>query len=249
MDLGIAGRTAIVCAASKGLGLACATALACEGVHVVINGRDAAVVEEAAAAIRAKATGVRVVTVPGDVKDASVREALVAAANGRPDMLVNNAGGPPPGDFRDWDRQTWIDALDQNMLSAIELIRLTVDGMAERGFGRIVNITSSTVRVPIPVLGLSNAARAGLTNFAFGLVPSLSAKGVTINNLLPGPFDTNRLRASKEITRHLTSNSVAGRVGDPAELGAACAFLCSARAGYINGQNLLMDGGLYPGSF
>ena len=135
------------------------------------------------------------------------------------------------------------------MLSAIELIRLTVDGMAGRGFGRVVNITSSTVRVPIPVIGLSNAARAGLTNFVFGLAPSLSSKGVTINNLLPGPFATNRLRDSKEITRHLTGNPVAGRVGDPAELGAACAFLCSAHAGYITGQNLLLDGGLYPGSF
>ncbi len=166
-----------------------------------------------------------------------------------PDILVNNAGGPPPGDFRAWDRDTWIAALDANMLSAIELIRLSLDGMAGRGFGRIVNITSSTVRVPIPVLGLSNAARAGLTNFVFGLVPQVSAKGITINNLLPGPFDTNRLRNSKEITRHLTSNPVAGRVGDPDELGAVCAFLCSRHAGYLTGQNILIDGGLYPGSF
>ena len=249
MDLGISNRTAIVCAASKGLGRACATALAGEGVNVVVNGRDPASLEETAADLRAQAPGVRVATVAGSVTDPAVREALVAAAGGAPDILVNNAGGPPPGDFREWDRQTWIEALDQNMLSAIELIRLTVDGMADRKFGRVVNITSSAVRVPIPVIGLSNAARAGLTNFVFGLVPSLSPHNVTINNLLPGPFDTNRLRHSKEITRHLTKNAVAGRVGDPAELGATCAFLCSAQAGYMTGQNLLLDGGLYPGSF
>ena len=178
-----------------------------------------------------------------------MRTALVEAAHGAPDILINNAGGPPPGDFRDWDRDTWISALDTNLLSAVELIRMTLDGMAGRGFGRIVNITSSTVRVPIPVIGLSNATRAALTNFVFGLVPSVSAKGVTINNLLPGPFDTNRLRNSKDITKHLTGNPVAGRVGDPSELGATCAFLCSSSAGYITGQNLLIDGGLYPGSF
>lgn len=249
MDLGLAGKRAIVCAGSRGLGRACATALAREGADVVVNGRDAAVLEETADAIRAEAPGVRVVTVAGDVTDPDVREALVAAAGGAPDILINNAGGPPPGDFRDWDRATWLAALDQNMLCAVDLIRLVIDGMAARGWGRIVNITSSTVRVPIPVLGLSNAARAGLTNFVLGLAPSVSAKGVTINNLLPGPFDTNRLRNSKELTRHLTQNAVAGRVGDPAELGAACAFLCSAHAGYITGQNLQMDGGLYAGNF
>ena len=248
MDLGIAGKQAIVCAGSKGLGRACATALAREGVHVVVNGRDAAGLNETAAAIRREAPGVRIEAVAGDVTDPATRAALVAAA-GPVDILVNNAGGPPPGDFRDWDRDTWIAAFDANLLSAVELIRLVIDGMSERGFGRIVNITSSTVRVPIPVLGLSNAARAGLTNFVFGLAPSVSAKGVTINNLLPGPFDTNRLRNSKEITRHLTSNPVAGRVGDPAELGAACAFLCSRHAGYITAQNLQLDGGLYPGAF
>ena len=248
MDLGIKGRTAIVCAGSRGLGRGCAEALAGEGVNLVVNGRDEAVLAETAAAIRAASPEVTVTTVAGDVKDEGVRAALVEAADGAPDILVNNAGGPPPGDFRDWDRQTWIDALDQNMLVAIDLIRRTVDGMAERGFGRVINITSSTVRVPIPVIGLSNAARAGLTNFVFGLAPSLSAKGVTINNLLPGPFDTNRLRNSKEITRHLTGNPVAGRVGDPAELGAACAFLCSTHAGFITGQNLLLDGGAFPGT-
>ena len=248
MDLGLQGKRAIVCASSKGLGFACARALAGEGAHLVMNGRDPDALNQAAQAIRSEVGGIHVQTVAGDVTDASVRAALVNAS-GEPDILVNNAGGPPPGDFRDWDRDTWVAALDANLLSAVELIRLVIDGMISRKFGRIVNITSSTVRVPIPVLGLSNAARAGLTNFVFGLAPSVSSSGVTINNLLPGPFDTNRLRNSKEITRHLTSNAVAGRVGDPDELGAACAFLCSRQAGYITGQNLLMDGGLYPGSF
>ncbi|MDF7777160.1 SDR family oxidoreductase [Sphingomonas sp. AOB5] len=246
MDLGISGRNAIVCAASQGLGKACATALAREGVNVVINGRDGSALEAAAEEIRV--TGVEVKTVAGSVTDPAVREALVGAF-GQTDILINNAGGPPPGDFRDWDRAQWIEAVDQNMLSAIDLIRLTADAMGDRGFGRIVNITSSAVRVPIPVIGLSNATRAGLTNFVFGLVPQFSGRGVTINNLLPGPFDTNRLRNSKAITQHLTGNPVAGRVGDPAELGAMCAFLCSAHAGYVTGQNILMDGGLYPGSF
>ena len=248
MDLGLQGKRAIVCASSKGLGFACARALAGEGAHLVMNGRDTDALNQAAQAIRSEIAGIEVQIVAGDITDASVRAALVNAS-GEPDILVNNAGGPPPGDFRDWDRDTWVAALDANLLSAVELIRLVIDGMSHRKFGRIVNITSSTVRVPIPVLGLSNAARAGLTNFVFGLAPTVSSSGITINNLLPGPFDTNRLRNSKEITRHLTSNAVAGRVGDPDELGAACAFLCSRQAGYITGQNLLMDGGLYPGSF
>lgn len=248
MDLGIEGRNAIVCAASQGLGKACALALAGEGVNVVINGRTEETLEAAAQEIRAAARGVTVKIVAGNVTDPEVRANLVGAFS-TVDILVNNAGGPPPGDFRDWDRDTWIAAVDANLLSAVELIRLTIDDMAARGFGRIVNITSSAVRVPIPVIGLSNATRAALTNFVFGLVPSVSAKGVTINNLLPGPFDTNRLRNSKEITKHLTGNPVAGRVGDPAELGATCAFLCSVHTGYLTGQNILMDGGRYPGSF
>ena len=249
MDLGLTGRTAIVCAASKGLGRACATALAAEGAHVVINARTVETLETTAEAIRAASPQVTVTTVAGDVREDSVRGALVEASGGAPDILVNNAGGPPPGDFRDWDRQTWLDAIDSNMLTAIDLIRRTVDGMAKRGFGRVVNITSSAVRIPIGVLGLSNATRAGLTNFVLGLAPSVSAKGVTINNLLPGPFDTDRLRGSKAITQHLTANDTAGRVGDPAELGATCAFLCSVHAGYMTGQNLLLDGGRYPGNF
>lgn len=248
MDLGLKGKNAIVCAASSGIGRACATMLAREGANIVINGRTADTLDETAAEIRALAPDVTIKTVVGSVVDQSVREAL-AAAFPQIDILLNNAGGPPPGDFHNWTRDDWIAAVDQNMLSAIELIRLTIDGMAERGFGRIVNITSSSVRVPIPVIGMSNATRAGLTNFVFGLVPQYSSKGVTINNLLPGPFDTGRLRNSKEITMHLTKNPVAGRVGDPEEMGAMCAFLCSHYAGYINGQNILMDGGLYPGSY
>jgi 3-oxoacyl-[acyl-carrier protein] reductase len=248
MDLGLQGKRAIVCASSKGLGFACAKALAREGANLVMNGRHHETLSRAADAIREEVSGAEIQIVAGDVTNATVRAALVEAA-GEPDVLINNAGGPPPGDFRDWSRDTWIAALDANLVSAVDLIRLVVDGMVRRKFGRIVNITSSTVRVPIPVLGLSNAARAGLTNFVFGLAPSVSSAGVTINNLLPGPFDTDRLRHSKEITRHLTSNPVAGRVGNPDELGATCAFLCSQHASYITGQNLLMDGGLYPGNF
>jgi 3-oxoacyl-[acyl-carrier protein] reductase len=248
MDLGLTGKNAIICAASSGIGRACAMALAREGANVVINGRTAETLDEVAAHIRSEAPGVEVKTVVGDVVDPAVREAL-AGAFPEPDILVNNAGGPPPGDFRDWGRDEWIAAIDQNLLSAVELIRATIDGMADRGFGRVVNITSSAVRVPIPVIGLSNATRAGLSNFVFGLVPQFSSRGVTLNNLLPGPFDTNRLRNSKAITKHLTGNVVAGRVGDPEEMGAMCAFLCGRYAGYINGQNILMDGGLYPGNF
>lgn len=244
MDLGLTGKTAIVCAASSGIGKACATVLAQEGANLVINARTEDTLAAAAAAIRAQAPAVTVTTVVGSVTDPAVRAALVAAAP-QVDILVNNAGGPPPGDFRDWDRETWLAALDQNLLSAVELIRLTADAMAARGFGRIVNITSSAVRVPIPVIGLSNATRAALTNFVFGIAGEFSARGVTINNLLPGPFDTERLRQSKDITRHLTGNPVAGRVGDPLEMGAMCAFLCSRHAGYVTGQNILMDGGLY----
>ena len=199
MDLGLTGKNAIVCAASSGLGRACATALAREGANVVINGRTVETLEETAADIRSQAPDSEIRLVVGDVVEQSVREEL-AGAFPEVDILINNAGGPPPGDFHDWKRDDWISAVDQNMLTAIELIRLTIDGMADRGFGRIVNITSSAVRVPIPVIGMSNATRAGLSNFVFGLVPQYSSKGVTINNLLPGPFDTARLRKSKEIT-------------------------------------------------
>jgi len=248
MDLNIAGRNAIVCAASQGLGRACAMALAAEGVNVVINGRTRETLEQTAADIRALGTGVEVKMVIGSITDPSIRTDLVESFE-TIDILLNNAGGPPPGDFRDWDRDDWISALDQNMLSAIDMVRRTIDGMKAREFGRIVNITSSSVRMPISVIGLSNAARAGLTGFLKGLVPEVSPHGVTINNLLPGPFDTNRLRRSKDITKHLTGNPVAGRVGDPAELGATCAFICSTHSAYLNGQNILLDGGLNPCSF
>lgn len=248
MDLGLKGKNAIVCAASSGLGKACATMLAREGVNVVINARGEERLNGVAEAIKGECPDVLVTTVAGSVTDASVRRALVDAFD-HTDILVNNAGGPPPGDFRQWDRETWLAAIDQNMLSAIELIRMTIDDMAERGFGRIINITSSAVRIPIPVIGLSNATRAGLTNFCFGLVQEFAPSNVTINNILPGPFDTGRLRGSKEITRHLTTHHSANRLGDPMELGALCAFLASQHAGYLTGQNILMDGGMYPGNF
>lgn len=248
MDLGIKGKSAIVSAASQGLGRACAMALAAEGVHVLVNGRTAETLKQTADEIRAASPDVEVTEVVGSIADDECRAAIVEAMP-QPDILLNNAGGPPPGDFRTWDRETWVAAMDANMYSAVDMIRRTADGMADRGYGRIVNITSSSVRIPIPVIGLSNAMRAGLTNFVFGLVPEFSSKNVTINNLLPGPFDTNRLRNSKELTKHLTGNAVAGRVGDPAELGSMCAYLCSVHAGYVTGQNIQMDGGLYCGAF
>lgn len=248
MDLGIMGRKAIVCASSKGLGLACARALAREGVQVVMNGRDPEALNAAAERLRAETPAARVEVVAGDVADPGVRAALLQACPA-PDILINNAGGPPPGDFRDWSRDDWIAALDRNMLCSIELIRLSIDGMTARGFGRIINITSAAVRVPAPAIGLSNGARAGLTGFVLGLAPTISAQGVTINNLLPGPFMTDRLRQAAKIAPELATNAVAGRVGEPDELGALCAFLCSTHAGYITGQNIQLDGGLYPGNF
>lgn len=247
MDLGIKGRKAIVCASSQGLGRASAMALACEGVDVVINGRDAAKVDVAAAEIRAAAPEVTVTTVIGSVTDAACREALLKACPA-PDILINNAGGPPPGDFRDWTREMWVAAFDANLHCAVELIRLSLDGMMARGFGRIINITSASARVPIPVLGMSNAMRAALGNFCLGLVPQTSSKGVTINNMLPGPFDTDRIRKSRELSKSV-GNAVAGRLGDPDEFGAMCAFLCGRQAGYITGQNIMLDGGLNPGNF
>ena len=241
-------KTVVITGASTGIGRAAAEHLAANGWKVFAGVRkhsDGEPLKQASGNITPLILDV---AKPDQVKAAVA--AVSKALEGRTlDGLVNNAGGPPPGDFRDWDRDTWISAIDTNMLSAIELVRMTVDGMMDRGFGRIVCITSSAVRVPIPVIGLSNATRAGLTNFLFGLATQVSSKGVTINCLLPGPFDTSRLRDSKPITQHLTSNPVAGRVGDPAELGAMCAYLCSTQAGYITAQNILMSGGLYPGSF
>ena len=260
MDLGIKGRTALVCAASKGLGKGCAMALAREGVNVTITARTQADLEAAADEIRREAPDVTVTAVVGDITTPEGRAAALADCP-HPDILVNNAGGPPPGDFRDWSREHWIRALEANMLTPIELIKATVDGMMERGFGRIVNITSSAVKAPIDILGLSNGARSGLTGFVAGLARKTVRRGVTINNLLPGPFDTDRLRSNAAVQAKQNNRAVeeqlqlmaqtnpAGRLGTPEEFGAACAFLCSAHAGFITGQNWLLDGGAYPGTF
>ncbi|PKO68991.1 MAG: 3-oxoacyl-ACP reductase [Betaproteobacteria bacterium HGW-Betaproteobacteria-16] len=265
MDLGIAGKWALVCGASKGLGLGCAQALAAEGVNVVMVARGAPVLEAAAAAIAQASPAVKVLTVAADITTPEGRAAALSVAGGPGtafDIVVNNAGGPPPGDFRSWDREAWIKAVDANMLTPIELIKATVDGMAERGFGRIVNITSSAVKAPIDILGLSNGARSGLTGFVAGVARSpLAAQGVTINNLLPGKFDTDRIAATlkaaadktgksmEEIRRTQQAQIPAGRYGTPQEFGAICAFLCSVHAAYMTGQNVLADGGAYPGTF
>jgi 3-oxoacyl-[acyl-carrier protein] reductase len=259
MDLGLTGKKALVCAASKGLGYGCALALARNGAEVTITARTAADLEAAAEAIRA-ASGVRVITVAGDITTAEGRAAALAACLA-PDILVNNAGGPPPGDFREWDEATWIKACVANMITPIELIKAVVDGMIERGFGRIVNITSSSVKAPIATLGLSNGARSGLTGFVAGLARQTVAHNVTINNLLPGRFDTDRLRSgfafaasksgrpAEEHAEEMRATIPAGRFGTAEEFGELCAFLCSAQAGYITGQNVLIDGGLYPGTY
>ncbi|WP_349599605.1 SDR family oxidoreductase [Azospirillum argentinense] len=258
MDLGIAGRRAIVCAASKGLGKACALALAREGVAVTITARGRDLLEAAAEEIR-KETGATVTTAVGDIATEEGRAAALAACPD-PDILVNNAGGPPPGDFRDWERDDWVRAVEANMLAPIFLIKATVDGMIGRRFGRIVNVTSAAVKAPIPILGLSNGARAGLTGFVAGLSRQTVRHNVTINNLLPGPFETDRLRATMEGGAKANNRSLdeemdlrragnpSGRFGDPAEFGAACAFLCSAHAGFMTGQNVLLDGGAYAGT-
>jgi 3-oxoacyl-[acyl-carrier protein] reductase len=262
MDLGIAGKWALVGGASKGLGYGCAQALAREGVNVVIVARGAEALQAAATRLKAEAPGVQVIAVPVDITTPAGREAIFAQRKDF-DIVVTNAGGPPPGDFRDWDRDAWIKAVDANMLTPIELIKATVDGMAARGYGRIVNITSSAVKAPIDILGLSNGARSGLTGFVAGVArnPKIAAKGVTINNLLPGAFDTDRLKATMEGASKKTGKSIdeiadarrltipAQRFGTPEEFGAICAFLCSQHGGYINGQNVLADGGAYPGTY
>jgi 3-oxoacyl-[acyl-carrier protein] reductase len=260
VDLGIKGRRAIVCASSKGLGRACAMALANEGVHVTLTARGAEALAKTAAEIRKANPDVTVSEVAGDITTPAGREAALKACPD-PDILVNNAGGPPPGDFRNWTRDDWIKAVDANMLTPIELIKATVDGMMARKFGRIVNITSSAVKAPIEVLGLSNGARAGLTGFVAGIARKTVINNVTINALLPGPFDTDRLRgpvakaeAEKrgvtvdQLIAERGKNNPAGRVGDPEEFGLACAFLCGAKAGFITGQNILLDGGAFPGT-
>jgi 3-oxoacyl-[acyl-carrier protein] reductase len=260
MDLGIAGKWALVCAASKGLGKGCATALVREGVNVVITARGAEALEATATELRAIGSG-EVRTVAGDITSAAGRAAALAACP-QVDILVNNAGGPPPGDFRDWDRDVWIKALDANMLTPIELMKATVDAMAERGYGRVVNITSGAVKAPIDVLGLSNGARSGLTGFVAGLARSnIAARGVTINGLLPGAFDTDRLRGAMQGTAAKTGQPLeavlakraagipAQRFGTWEEFGRVCAFICSVHAAYLTGQNILLDGGAYPGTF
>ncbi len=255
MDLGIQGRNAIVCAASKGLGFACALALAREGVALVITGRNAEALEEAGAKIRS-ATGVLVQAAAGDITTAEGRAAALALCPA-PDILVNNAGGPPPGDFREFSDAMWHAALNANMLSPIAMIKAVIDPMIARKFGRIVNITSGSVKSPIATLGLSNGARTGLTGFVAGLARQVAGHNVTINNLLPGPFNTDRLRVTvaaaaeaagkpaEAIIAERAAANPAGRVGEPEEFGAACAFLCGVQAGYIVGQNWLLDGGAF----
>ena len=259
MDLGIRGRKALLSGASRGLGKACAFALAREGVELTIVARKRDVLEQTGAEIT-EATGVNVTTVAGDITTSKGRSAAVAACPA-PDILLNNADGPLPGDFRDWSRDDWIAALDAMMLAPIEMMRLTVDGMMTRGFDRIINIVSRSVKIPQPELGLSNGARSGLVGFVAGLARQTVARNVTVNNLLPGIFDSDAQRAHingmlaatgksfDELWRARAEANPARRYGRPAELGAYCAFLCSEHAGFITGQNLLIDGGSYPGTY
>ncbi|HEX5509795.1 MAG TPA: SDR family oxidoreductase [Pseudolabrys sp.] len=259
MDLGISGRKAIVCASSRGLGKACAKALAEAGCEVVINGRDAQKLEATAHELKA-ATGRKIVPVAADVASAEGQKALLAACPA-PDILVNNNAGPPLRNFRELSRQQLIDGVIANMITAIELIQKVIDPMAERRFGRIVNITSGSVKAPLPGLDLSSGARAGLTAFLAGVARTVADRNVTINHILPGAFDTDRLRGTlnkaaeqkkksiEEVAAERKAGIPARRFGDPAEFGAACAFLCSAHAGYITGQNLLIDGGTFPAAF
>ena len=257
MDLGIKGRKAIVCAASKGLGKGCAEALAREGVELTICARTRETLEATAEGLRK--LGVKVEAVACDITTEEGRAAVLEACP-QPDILVNNAGGTPPGDFKDFSLDDWRKAVEGNMLTPLALIKATIYGMMDRGFGRIVNITSGSVKAPIPSLELSNGARAGLTGAVASLARKSVRRNVTINALLPGPFDTDRLRGSavaaskrtgrpvEEVVRERAESNPAGRLGTPEEFGEACAFLCSVHAGYITGQNLLIDGGAYPGT-
>ena len=259
MDLGIAGRRAIICASSRGLGRACAEALAEAGVNLVINGRDGAVLDATAEDL-VRRFGVEVVSVQADATTAEGRAKIVAACPA-PDILVNNAGGPPPGDWRSFEPEQWHAAVDSNMLSAIMLIREYIDGMAERKFGRIVNITSALVKMPAEIISLSVAARLGLTGFVRGIAGPYVKHNVTINSLLPEEFETERLAKNIAFIAGTTGNSVeeqtriqrertpAQRFGRPEEFGATCAFICSRYAGYMTGQNILLEGGRYPGVF
>jgi 3-oxoacyl-[acyl-carrier protein] reductase len=262
MDMGLNGRWALVCAASKGLGRGCAEALVAEGVNVVITARGAEALEATAAELRLLNPNVEVRTVAGDIATPEGRAAALAACP-QIDILINNAGGPPPGDFRNWTRDDWNAALEANMLTPIDLIKATVDAMAARGFGRVINITSGAVKAPIDVLGLSNGARSGLTGFVAGIArqPQLAGRNVTINNLLPGAFATDRLKKTMAAGAAKTGQTLeatmdkrraaipAQRFGNPAEFGAICAMLCSSHASYLTGQNIILDGGGYPGVF
>jgi 3-oxoacyl-[acyl-carrier protein] reductase len=259
MDLGIKGRKAIVCASSRGLGRGCAMALAEAGCDLVLNGRDTDALAATAREIRER-FGVSVEEVAGDVSAREVQKALLTACPA-PDILVNNNGGPPPRDFRQLDRQAMLDGVTQNMITPIELVQAVIDGMAERGFGRIVNITSLSVYQPIPGLDLSSGARAGLTAFLAGVARTVASRNVTINAILPGKFDTDRIRKTvsfaaekagvsvEEQTARMTREIPAGRLGTPEEFGRACAFLASSHAGYITGQNLILDGGFFNSAF
>lgn len=259
MDLGIAGRTALVCGSSSGLGRACAEALAAEGVHVVMAARTAASLEAAAEAIRAKHL-VQVRTVAADLNTGEGRASVLAACPA-PDILVNNSAGPPPGDFRQWDESRWLDALRANMVSPVLMIRGVIDGMVARRWGRILNIASYSAKLPLPLLGLSNGARAGLIGFVSGLAREVALHGVTINNLLPGNFGTERLvayaaklataqgRHVDEVLAEMAGNTPVRRIGRPEEFGAWCAFLVSRHSGYVTAQNYVLDGGTYPGTY
>ncbi|GGA42036.1 SDR family oxidoreductase [Dyella nitratireducens] len=259
MDLGIRGKTALVCGASQGLGRACADALAAEGVNLVLLARTPSTLEKAADDIRER-YGASVVTVSCDITTVQGRRDAVAACD-KPDILITNSGGPPTGDFRGFSLDDWRKAVNDSMLAPLELIRMTVDGMMTRGFGRIINITSWAVKAPLDGYSLSTGPRLGLTGFSGNVARSVAAGNVTVNNLLPGVFDTERTKSLlgaqarqlgitvKELVKRQGQTIPANRLGNPAEFGAACAFLCSAYAGYITGQNLLMDGGRYPGIF
>ena len=259
MDLGLNGRQAIVCASSKGLGLGCAEELAANGVNLIMNSRTADVLNASADRLR-DTYGVKVTAVAADITTEDGRKAVLDAADGVIDILVNNAGGPPPGDFRNWSMDDWHKALNDNMLTPIELIKAVIDPMIEQRFGRIVNITSGSVKNPIPQLGMSNGARAGLTGFVAGLSRQVAQHNVTINNLLPGQFDTDRIaslfasrakaegREAAELRAEAEARNPCCRIGHIKEFGQACAFLCSAHSGYVVGQNLLVDGGAFNSS-
>lgn len=259
MDFGLRGKRAIVCASSRGLGRGCAEALAAEGVDLVLNGRNQDTLKRTSDELAAT-HGVTVTPVAADIATVDGQSAVLDAAGGKVDILVNNAGGPPPGDYKDWGRDEWLGAVEQNMLTPIMLMKAVLPHMIDQGWGRIVNITSGAVKAPIPQLGLSNGARAGLTGFVAGLSRQVAEHGVTINNLLPGPFQTDRIEALmgniakntgktlEEVAAARKASNPTKRFGTPEEFGAYCAFLCSQQAGYVTGQNLLLDGGAYPGT-